>query len=190
MRVIILSLIWIGFGLSSSYAQAGLQFYAGTSTGKNRSIEITPQDYSHTGYHLGLDARLNEGKMYFGLGMEYANIGFLANEKRNYFSVDKAMSWFKLRVGLGYKLIDSGKKTSIRAKTYGSINMLTKYPNDMPEAPYTKYNSGTAAAVFGLGMDIYGITLDFEYERGFFNAVHLVKETEFDFYKLSLGFKI
>ncbi|MBT8190148.1 MAG: hypothetical protein HKN67_06620 [Saprospiraceae bacterium] len=176
--------------IGTTYGQAGLQLYAGTSNAMNRDASITPQGQSHTGYHFGLDARLNEGKMFFGGGLEYSSINFVAKQNKSYFSVDHPMTWFKIRIGLGYKLIDITDKINIRAKTYGSINMITKYPEDMIDVPYTRYNSGTAAGVIGLGMDIHSLTLDFEYERGFFNAVHLVKGTEIDFYKLSLGFRI
>lgn len=185
-NVVIVLILTIG----TVCGQAGLQFYAGTSVAKNRDISITPDGQSHKGFHFGLDARLNEGKMFFGGGMEYSSINFVANKDKSYFSVDHPMNWFKIRVGLGYKLIDISDKINIRAKTYGAINMITKYPEDMIDVPYSQYNSGTAAAVFGLGVDIYMLTLDFEYERGFFNSVHLVKGTEIDFYKLSLGFRL
>ena len=176
--------------IGTVYGQAGLQFYGGTSTAQNRDQSITPSGQTHTGYHFGLDARLNEGNMFFGGGVEYSSIDFIADQNKSYFSVDHPMNWFKIRVGLGYKLINITDKINIRAKTYGSINMITNYPKDMIDVPYSQYNSGTAAAVIGLGFDIYSFTIDFEYERGFFNAVHLIKGTEIDFYKLSLGFKI
>ncbi len=190
MKQAYLLIIFFCFFSVSAYSQAGIQFYAGATSVKNRDITITPADHAHSGYHFGVDARLNEGKMFFGGGLEYANISFNALKNKNYFSVENSMEWFKIRIGLGYRLLDFGKKTSLRAKTYGSVNMITNYPKNMTDVPYANYNSGTAAAVLGLGMDVYSFTIDFEYERGFFNAVNLVKNTEVDFYKLSLGFKI
>ena len=175
---------------SSVFSQTGLQFYAGGISATNRDINITPSGYAHSGYHFGMDARLNEGSMYFGGGMEFANIEFISQQNKSYFSVKNSMTWFKLRVGLGYKIFSLGDKMILRGKTYGSINMITNYPQGMTDVPYTNYNTGTAGAVFGLGVDLFGITLDFEYERGFFNAVNMVKGTEFDFYKLNVGFKI
>ena len=174
----------------SLIGQAGIQFYGGVSQASNRDANITPAGQSHSGHHLGIDVRINEGKMFFALGAEYAKLNFMAEDSRDYFSVDNPMHWIKVRVGLGYKLFDLGKNTYVRAKTYGSINTLTKYPDAMDDAPYLNYNKGVASAVGGIGMDIKAITIDFEYEYGFFNAVNKVQGTEFDFLKMSIGFRI
>ena len=170
-------------------AQSGIQFYGGINYAENRSELITPEGFSHAGYLFGLDARINEGKMYFGGGVEISKINFLAASDKSYFSVNNSMNWLKLRFGLGYQLIKFNKNIMMRMKTYGSINMISSYPDDMIDAPYSNYNSAVAAAVVGLGFDIHIITLDIEYERGFFNAVNMVNGTEFDFYKMMIGFK-
>ncbi|NNE27186.1 MAG: hypothetical protein HKN09_10110 [Saprospiraceae bacterium] len=184
------TLIFLGVLQFSLNGQAGIQFYGGVSQASNRDISITPEGQSHSGHHLGVDARLNEGKMFFALGVEYAKLNFMADDSRQYFSVENPMHWIKFRVGLGYTLVDLGDDICIRAKTYGSINTLSNYPDTMEDAPYSNYNSGVAAAVMGLGLDIKAITIDIEYEYGFFNAVNQVKGTEFDFLKLSLGVRI
>ena len=79
---------------------------------------------------------------------------------------------------------------SLRAKTLGSINVISTYPTALDSAPYagTNYNTGTAGLLAGLGLDLYFLTIDVEYERGFFNAVNMIKGTEYDFLTLSVGF--
>lgn len=171
------------------FTQGGIQFYGGIQYAQNRSELITPESTSHPGYFYGMDIRLNDGKMFFGGGLEMGKTEFMAQSEKSYFSQKNSMNWLKVRFGLGYRIFAIGKDISGRLKTYASINMITSHPEDMIEAPYSNYNSGVAAATLGFGIDIAFITFDIEYERGFFNAVNLVSGTEFDFYKLSTGFR-
>ncbi len=168
------------------YGQSGLHVYTGISNAKNKDSRITPEGHAHKGYHLGADARLNSGNMYFVIGGQFHNINYLAQNSGSFFSIDEKMRWLKLRVGLGYNIINFTDKIALRAKTLGSITFISKYP-ELQEAPFQNYNSGTAGAVVGLGMDIYAFTFDIEYEKGFFNAVNMVKGTEFDFFTVNVG---
>jgi len=172
------------------FAQSGLQFYAGISNATNNDLAITPEGQSHPGYHFGADARLVDGKMYFILGGQYHKTEFLAQSEKEYFSVDESLSWLKLRVGLGFQFAQFGKKTFLRGKSLISFNFISSVPENVFDAPYRMYNSGTVGGVLGLGMDIYNFTIDAEYEKGFFKAVHMVDGTEYNFITFSLGYKI
>jgi len=173
--------------VSFSFGQAGLQVYTGISQAKNKSKLITPDGGSHKGYHLGADARLNSGNMYFVVGGQYHVIEYLGSKPGGFFSVDNKMSWAKLRVGLGFNIVNfDGTKIALRAKALGALDLISKRP-ELADAPYQNYNSGTAGAVIGLGFDLYLFTFDVEYEKGFFNAVNMVKGTEFDFFTISVG---
>ncbi len=169
--------------------QSGLNIYAGISNATSRDALITPEGTSLPGYVIGADARLNADDMYFMIGGQYHQIDFLAQEEKSFFSVDEKMVWLKLRVGLGYNLAHIGEKITIRAKTLGSLNLISSTP-DLESAPYsgTPYNSGTAGGVLGLGVDVYGLTFEVEYERGFFNAVNKVDSTQYDFLVVTLGY--
>jgi hypothetical protein len=170
-------------------AQSGLNIYAGISNATSRDALITPEGTSHPGYVLGADARLNADDMYFMLGGQYHQIDFLAQDEKSFFSVDEKMTWLKIRVGLGYNLVHIGNKITIRAKTLGSLNLISSTP-ELDSAPYsgTPYNSGTAGGVLGLGVDVFGLTMEVEYERGFFNAVNQVEGTQYDFLIVTLGY--
>jgi len=171
------------------YGQSGLNVYAGLANATNKDALVTPEGRSHPGFMIGCDARLNADNMYFVVGGQYHKINFLAQSDKSYFSVDEKMTWVKLRVGLGYNIAHFTDKIILRAKTLGTINLISSYP-ELAEAPYSgiDYNSSTAGAVLGLGIDVYSITLDVEYEKGFFNAVNKIKGTEFDFLNITLGF--
>lgn len=156
----------------------------------NKNKLITPEGTSHPGYHIGADARLNEGKMYFIVGGQYHNVAFDAQTENTYFSVDNSMNYIKIRVGLGYEVITFNEHFCIRGKTLFSINLLSSYPNDLPGAPYSNYNSATVGATLGLGLDFYNISLDFELDNGFFKAVNQVDGTEVNFFTISLGYTI
>lgn len=172
----------------SLIGQAGLQVYAGISNAKSKDALLTPDGTSHPGYHFGLDARLNSGNMYFVVGGQYHSIEFLADTDKSYFSVDNKMNWLKLRFGLGYNIYNFNEKVAIRAKTLGAINVISSHPGAVIDGPYEIFNSGTAAAILGVGTDFHNITFDIEYELGFFNAVNMVPSTSINFFTISLGF--
>jgi len=186
MKNLILSLFAVILSIVVGYSQSGLNVYTGISNAKSKSEILTPEGHSHKGFHLGADARLNSGNMYFVVGGQYHVINFLAQESGSFFSVDEKMSWMKLRIGLGYNVVNFTEKIALRAKTLGVLDFISKHP-ELPDAPYQVYNAGTAGVAIGIGFDIYAFTLDIEYEKGFFNAVNMVKGTEFDFFTINVG---
>jgi len=172
------------------YCQAGIEIYGGISDAKNKSISITPEGTSHAGWHAGVDARLNEGKMYFIAGLQYHVIDFIAQEDKSYFSSDESYSWTKVRVGLGYNVINFNKNVFFRGHTLLSFNLINGVPSESPNTTITNYNSGTAGINLGLGFDIYNFTVGAAYEIGFFKLVTMMPETEMDFLTFSIGYKI
>jgi len=174
---------------SSQVGQAGIHIYAGISNATNKDALVTPEGTTHPGFLIGADARLNSGNMYFLVGGQYHSLDYLAQTEKSYLSIDEKMAWLKLRIGLGFNLFNFSEKIAIRAKALGGINVISSYPSTL-DAPYRDdgYNTGTAGATLGLGIDVYNITLDVEYEKGIFNAVNKVKGTEFDFLMMTMGF--
>ena len=189
MKKVILFLFCALAAIEVAQAQSGLNVYTGLSSATNKSEIITPEGFAHNGYHIGADARLIEGNMYFVVGGQYHVLNYISSADSPYISFDSKMKWLKLRIGLGYNLITINSNIAITAKTLGTINVISSFPSDLAGAPYDNYNTGTAGAVLGLGLDIYSFTLNVEYEKGFFNAVNMVPGTEFDFLTLSIGFR-
>lgn len=173
--------------ISSLYGQAGVQIYAGISNATSKDSLLTPEGTSHPGFHIGIDARLNSGNMYFVVGGQYHRVEFLADSEKSYFSVTNKMNWLKFRAGLGYNVYNFSEKVALRAKTLASIDVISSHPGKVVSGPYENFNSGTAGVVGGLGADFYNFTFDIEYEYGFFNAVNMVSSTSVNFLTVSLG---
>lgn len=172
------------------FCQAGIEIYGGISDAKNKNMSITPEGTSHAGWHAGVDARLNEGKMYFIAGLQYHVIDFIAQEDKSYFSSDESYSWTKVRVGLGYNVININENVFFRGHTLLSFNLINGVPSESLNTRITNYNSGTAGLNLGLGFDVYNFTIGAAYEIGFFKLVTMMPETEMDFLTLSIGYKI
>lgn len=163
--------------------------YGGLSSATNRNTTITPEGSSHGGWHIGADARLNEGKMYFLVGLQYHKIDLLPSSDILNPSEAFPYSWTKIRVGLGYKVISFSDDFYLRGHTLASFNLVNGVTNDAGAGVFTNYNSGTAAANLGLGFDIYNFTITASYEIGFFNLGNMLDGSEMDFLTLSGGFK-
>ena len=168
--------------------QAGLNPYVGISNAKNADALITPANTSHPGYLIGVDARLNSGGMYFVIGGQFHNIEFLATDEKSFLTVSNKMNWLKLRFGLGFNVVTLNPKVAIRLKSLGSLNLITSHSDDLKNGPYDSFNSGTAGLVLGAGLDVHGITVDLEFEKGFFNAVNMVSGTTYNFLTMTVGF--
>lgn len=189
MKYQLLALFLVLF-VSDLAAQAGIQFQAGISQAKNGDSYITPDATAHYGYFIGADAALNEGKMYLILGAQYHDISFMASEDKQFFSHSPSMKWFKIRTGLGFEIFRLSDNIQLHATALGTINVISSYPESMLDDPYGVFNTGTAGLVAGLELAYKNIGFQFEYEKGFFNAVNKLENTEFDFLSLAMTFRI
>lgn len=191
--ILLLSGVILMFGITSTNlsSQTGLQFYGGLTKATNNSNLITPEGSSQNGWHIGADARLNEGKMYFIVGLQYHKINLIPSVSDTIVHSDSPKyGWTKFRVGLGYKVINFGEHIFLRGHTLASFNLTNSVPSDAGPGVYTNYNSGTAGANLGLGLDIYNFTITAAYEIGFFNLGSMLEGSEMNFLTLSAGYKI
>jgi hypothetical protein len=177
------------FSCDTLYSQAGINLYGGLSKATNRNTSITPEGSSHGGWHIGADARLNRGKMYFVVGLQYHKIDLLPSSDILDPIEAFPYSWTKVRVGLGYKVINFSDDIYLRGHTLASFNLVNGVTNDAGAGVFTNYNSGTAGANLGLGLDIFCFTITASYEIGFFNLGNMLDGSEMDFLTLSAGVK-
>ena len=185
--LIILSMI--SFATSQLHAQGkgGASFYTGITSATSKDALLTPEGTAITGYHVGLDARLFSGTMFFGGGIQYHNLTLLATPDAEYFSPKKSHKVVKTRFGLGFNIHQFTHLISLRAKAYGSFNFNLEYDPDMVPSNY-EYTGAYAGAIGGLGLDIGFIAIDVEYEKGLVNALSMRPESKLDIWTLSLGF--
>lgn len=136
---------------------------------------------AQTGFVIGADARLNEGKMYFVVGLQYHKISEIPQSEFRLFP-DNTYNILKFRVGLGYDLIQLGDLFTIRGKTLASIDMISGVSDNL-----RPYNDGVAGVILGLGFDLLVFTFDVELEKGLFNAINKVPDTKIDFVNFTVG---
>jgi len=168
-------------------SQAGAHVHAGLLAGKFNTDILTPNDTRHRGFRLGVDARLNSGKMFFTGGVHYFKFAFDATNDGDYFKPGDSFSIQKGRFGLGWNLIEIPLIMRLRAKLLGSVNLISAPEDRELPAPYERMNDGYASIDIGVGVDVLFLTLDVEYEKGLLNAVNQASETTLDYWSLTVG---
>lgn len=172
---------------SNVSGQAGAHVHGGLLAGQFKTNTLTPEGTVHRGYRIGVDARLNSGKMFFTGGVHYFKYAFDATSGGQFFKTEDSFSVRKARFGLGWNLIEIPLIMRLRAKAMGSINLITAPSDrDLP-SPYVMMNDGYASMDVGIGVDVLFFTLDFEYEKGLLNAVNKAPETTLDYWSLTAG---
>ena len=182
--IIVLAFIWSGTILNG---QAGAKIYAGPLIAYSYDEIITPNGTVHSGFVAGIDARLNNDRMYFLLGVNYGQLDIIATKSPSFFGDDK-MTFVKGRIGLGFDIIRINPRLFITGKFAGTLNYAVDFDTELLKIPnYQTINDGTAGLVGGLGVRMGFVNIDFEYEYGLFNQYNLRKDTRFDFLALTLG---
>lgn len=167
--------------------QAGAKVYVGPLLAYSYDNTITPDGYMHSGYMVGIDARLNNDRMYFLLGVNYGLVDLIASKTISLFEGSK-MTFLKGRIGLGFDIIRLKPNLFITGKFAGSLNYLLDYESNLLTEPgYQTINDGTAGLVGGLGVRIGFVNIDLEYEYGLFNQYNLRKDTRFDYLAITTG---
>ena len=185
----IFSFLVFTLSISSSFAQAGgARAYAGLTTISNKDNIANPEGHAHTGYHIGIDARIMSGGMSFLLGGRYTSVSKVAIEEFKLSGHPSSLSLLNGRVGLDFSIISFGPLFRLRSKVLGSFDMvIAESGSEMPPPGYN-LNDGWLGAVTGLGADIGPFIIDLEYEFGVINAYNKVKGSTFDSFTVSVGF--
>ena len=184
-----ISLLILYMSLIATYgaSQSGAKIYAGVTTAWNADNNVTPEGQLHSGWEAGLDARLNNDRMYFLLGIKYGQTDLLATTSPSFFGGSK-MEIIKGRVGLGFDVIRISSNFFITAKVAGSIVYVNNYDKDLlTKDGYDKINDGTAGLIGGAGIRIGKLNVDLEYEHGLFNMYSQQKLSNMHFVSLLFG---
>ncbi len=187
-QLILIALISISaYGINAqTIGKGGASIYAGVTNATSQDAFLTPEGTAITGYHIGLDARLFSGTMYFGGGLQYHKLTLLASPETEYFSPEKSHNLVKTRFGLGFNIHQFTHLITLRAKAFGSFNFNLEYDQDMVPENY-EYTGAYAGAIGGIGLDISFITIDVEYEKGLVNALSQRPDSKLDIWTVSLG---
>lgn len=172
---------------ANAQGKGGAIIYTGITNATSKDALLTPEGTAITGYHVGLDARLFSGTMFFGGGVQYHNLTLLATPETEYFSPNLSHKVVKTRFGLGFNVHQFTHLVILRAKAYGCFNFNLGYDQDLVPANYV-YTGAYAGAIGGIGLDIGFIAIDIEYEKGLVNALSMRPDSKLDIWTLSLGF--
>jgi hypothetical protein len=181
--------IFLAFFLCTqiSFGQyAGAQVSAGIASISNENTSFTPEGTAHYGYHLGFDARLNEGLMFFNPGLHFYKFSLMSTENMDFFGHEYSMTIIKGRMNMGF-VFDASRVFKPRFKIGGTLNYLTDVTDPNPLNTGLDELNSTVGLNAGIGADISVFTIDFDYERGMSNGIKDVEKSRFDYYTFSLG---
>lgn len=194
MRILTI-LFFISFNFYDCAAQAGMNVYAGPSAMFSKDEIVTPSGNAHFGYVLGAHARLNSDAMYFLLSAEYGAFDLIGNKKYSFIG-GKDLTYLKTKIGLGFDFLKLSKNTHLRTKLQGSILFVNSYDVNelamntvLAQNGYIKINDGIGGLTTSFGISKGAITMDLEYEYGFFNLYSFKKSSTLDFINLIVGFR-
>lgn len=194
MRILTILICFI-FGSFECLAQAGMNLYAGPSIMYSRDEIVTPSGNGHYGYVVGAHARLNSDAMYFLLSAEYGGFDLIANKKFGFIGGND-LTYIKTKIGLGLDFLKLSRNTHLRTKLQGSVLFVNSYDADevindplLSQNGYLKVNDGIGGLTTSIGISKGSLTLDLEYERGFFNLYNLKKDSKLNFINLVAGFR-
>ncbi len=179
---IFFSFYFVGFG-------QGMTIYSGTSSMKSDLLSLTAKNKSHTGYLVGADGRLGDDSFYFMIGLQYHQLNFFPTQKFSLKVNNPSIDIIKGRGGLAFRIWEVSKEIQVRIRLMGSVDYFLKIPlavsDDNPSN--LEFNEGVGGAVGGFEFDIYFLTLNLEYQRGFFNSVKNTEGSSMHYFTTSLG---
>lgn len=185
--LIIISVIFFLAPQIHAQGKGGAIIYVGLTNANSKDLLLTPEGTSITGYHIGFDARLFSGTMFFGGGLQYHNLTLLATPEAQYLTPKESLNVVKTRFGLGFNIYQFTHLILLRAKAYGSFNFNLGYDRDLVPEGFN-YVAAHAGAIGGIGLDIGFIAIDLEYEKGIVNALSQRPDSKLDIWTFSVGF--
>lgn len=189
MKLRQLALISFLFSFCLTGIGQGMMIHGGSSSMKTKLASLTPANTAHTGYHIGADGRLGDDGFYFMIGLGYHNLNFNSTEDFTFQVNDPNFGIIKGKGGLAFRVLKLNDDVLARLRFMGCIDYILNYPlQDSPDNPaQLQFNEGVAGLIGGLEIDIYFLTLQLEYQKGFFKSVKETKDSSLDFITMGLG---
>jgi len=189
MEIRQLAIIIFLFSFCIAGISQGMTIHAGTSSMKTNLPSLTAENTSHTGYLIGADGRLGDDDFYFMVGLQYHKLDFNSTSDYSFKVADPNFGIIKGKGGCAFEIFKINKQIVTRLRFMGAIDYLLTHPSsDSSENPSDLvFNEAVAGLVGGLEVDIYFLTLNLEYQKGFFNSVEETENSSMDFITASLG---
>lgn len=189
MKVRQLAIISFLFSFSIAGIGQGMTIHAGASSMKTNLSSLTFENTAHTGYLIGADGRLGDDGFYFMIGLQYHKLNFVPSDSFSFQVDDSNFDILKGKGGLAFRIFQINDHIQTRIRLMGAIDFLLATPDlDATDNPANLvFNEGVAGLIGGLEMDIYFLTLNVEYQKGFFKSVQQTADSSMDFITMSLG---
>ena len=180
--IFIITLIFLGLGLN---AQTHLQF--GLLSGSNNLNTLTPDDFSHSGWRVGLDQQIFGKGVYILGGVHYVRFNEEARQGTNFFETAPAIQILKPRAGIGITPFALTDLLKIRLKGLASYNYFLAFEGENASFDSDKIKSGYLNLDLGIGATIGIITVDIEYELGLNDVIEDLSDSKYRFLSISAG---
>lgn len=169
------------------YGQPQGRIHAGLSSSVNQNTSITPKGKYHTGYFFGLEGAMTQSSVSPMVSFQYHKRNILANSHMFLPEKDVKMDFLKLRGGFNLVFYRT-KHFKLRGKGLFSGNVILKlddaFIKEQGNGPLNEVNPSWVA---GIGADIYGISIDVEYEKCIKDSYVEMENSCFRAVHLSLG---
>ena len=171
-----------GFVHSQTHAHFGLL------SGSNSLKDLTPDNFSHSGWRVGVDQNIFGKGVYIIGGLHYVRFNEEARDGTNFFETSPAIQILKPRAGIGITPLSLTKLLKIRAKALASYNYFLAFDGENASFESDKIKSGYLNLDIGVGVTVGVITVDVEYELGLNGVIEDLSDSEFRFLSVSAGF--
>ncbi len=126
------------------------------------------------GFNIGANIRSENGQFYFQPGLFYQRQGFGLNidTAAQTYSANVNMNSIRVPLLVGLKLIPSLPLNVVNVNIHGGVapTFLLSATNNSTGADVTsQYNAVGLGGVLGVGLEVFFVTLDVDYEYGFLN---------------------
>ncbi len=166
--------------------QGGAQIFGGLASIHNTNPNITKEGQIQSGYTIGIQSRLKDGTFVAGPGLKYTRISMMSFDEPRFFNKEENyhIIAMPMNIGLEYRLTHMLK---LRMYTGGDLNYVWKIDDNDHEINFDYINDYFFGAHAGLGIDVYWITFDINYEYGLTNA-HQMGDSKYNILTFNAGF--
>jgi len=185
MKKIILCLLIFALSAGILTAQTHLQF--GLLSGTNQLKDLTPDNFSHSGWRIGIDQNVAGYGVYVLGGIHYVRFNEEARDGTNFFDTDPAIQILKPRLGLGLTPLALTGQFKIRLKGLVSYNYFLAFDGERANFDSDKIKNGYLNLDLGVGANVGPFTLDVEYELGLDGVIKDLDNSQFRFLSVSAG---
>lgn len=185
MKKKLICFLFFALALFTLTAQTHIQF--GLLSGSNKLKDLTPDDFSHSGWRIGVDQNIAGYGVYIIGGIHYVRFNEEARDGSDFFDTDPAIQILKPRAGIGITPIGIGNLVKIRFKALMSYNYFLAFDGERGNLDTDKIKDGYLNLDLGVGANIGLFTLDIEYELGLNGVIDDLDDSQFRFLSVSIG---